>query len=236
MAIYLICTIDGCGKTAEKRGWCGMHYRRWQRHGDPLAGGAPRQRNDGKCLAQGCDSPARSRGYCQKHYARVYRTGQDQVAGTLRGEPMDYLNEVVMAHTGDECLAWPFSRNSYGYGQVWDGEKMERVHRIVCERMHGPPPSPEHHGAHSCGRGHEACVSPHHIRWDTRVGNVADKLEHGTHNRGERNEQHKLTEDEVRHIRRLRGSRTHKEIADMFGVTRSNVSAILRGQSWAWLE
>jgi hypothetical protein len=29
-----ICSVDDCEKTAEKRGWCGMHYRRWQRWGD----------------------------------------------------------------------------------------------------------------------------------------------------------------------------------------------------------
>lgn len=28
------CSIDGCGKRAEKRGWCAMHYRRWRVHGD----------------------------------------------------------------------------------------------------------------------------------------------------------------------------------------------------------
>lgn len=27
------CSIDECEKLATKRGWCGMHYRRWQRHG-----------------------------------------------------------------------------------------------------------------------------------------------------------------------------------------------------------
>lgn len=26
------CSVEGCGKDAEKCGWCGMHYRRWQRH------------------------------------------------------------------------------------------------------------------------------------------------------------------------------------------------------------
>lgn len=32
------CTIDGCDNTKiMARGWCGPHYKRWYRHGDPLA-------------------------------------------------------------------------------------------------------------------------------------------------------------------------------------------------------
>lgn len=30
------CAIDDCGASATARGWCDKHYRRWQRHGDPL--------------------------------------------------------------------------------------------------------------------------------------------------------------------------------------------------------
>lgn len=30
------CSIDDCESPASVRGWCEMHYRRWQRHGDPL--------------------------------------------------------------------------------------------------------------------------------------------------------------------------------------------------------
>lgn len=37
------CTIDECGNTKiMARGMCNMHYLRWYRHGDPLAGGKPR--------------------------------------------------------------------------------------------------------------------------------------------------------------------------------------------------
>jgi len=27
------CSIEGCEKPSEKRGWCSMHYSRWRRHG-----------------------------------------------------------------------------------------------------------------------------------------------------------------------------------------------------------
>ncbi len=33
------CLIKMCGKEVRARGWCHMHYMRWQRHGDPLDAG-----------------------------------------------------------------------------------------------------------------------------------------------------------------------------------------------------
>jgi hypothetical protein len=31
------CSIEGCAKPSKSRGWCGKHYMRWERHGDPLS-------------------------------------------------------------------------------------------------------------------------------------------------------------------------------------------------------
>ncbi len=31
-----ICIIEGCEKPSITRNWCGMHYRRYQRCGDPM--------------------------------------------------------------------------------------------------------------------------------------------------------------------------------------------------------
>lgn len=36
-----VCVIAGCGKPRLAREWCSPHYWRWNRYGDPLAGGTP---------------------------------------------------------------------------------------------------------------------------------------------------------------------------------------------------
>lgn len=33
-----ICTIDGCEKVVNGRGYCDKHYQRWAKYGDPLGG------------------------------------------------------------------------------------------------------------------------------------------------------------------------------------------------------
>ncbi|CAM3778427.1 hypothetical protein [Litorimonas haliclonae] len=32
-----ICKIEGCFKPKRRREWCGAHYERWRKYGDPLA-------------------------------------------------------------------------------------------------------------------------------------------------------------------------------------------------------
>lgn len=143
--------------------------------------------------------------------------------------------EVVIPHAGDGCLIWPFCRPASGYGSITINGVPQPVHRLVCEIVHGPAPTPEHEAAHSCGRGADGCVNPQHLRWATHAENCADMVAHGTSTRGERNPQAKLTEPEVRQILALKGRKTQREIAEMFGTTRTNVGHIHRGVSWSWM-
>lgn len=40
-AAFKACAVAGCNGKSRARGYCVAHYKRWARHGDPLAGGTP---------------------------------------------------------------------------------------------------------------------------------------------------------------------------------------------------
>jgi hypothetical protein len=184
------------------------------------------------CVVEGCGKPVKGVGYCANHYYRFHKYGDPMGGGTSPGDPMKFIQEVVLHHTGDDCLTWPYAKRRDGFGTVKVGKKLLTVSRYVCELVHGEPPTIEHQAAHSCGKGHEACISPVHLRWATRVENESDKLKHGTRYRGERHWQAKLTPDQVKWVRSQRGLKTNKEMADRFGVAPSAISVILSGKSW----
>ena len=85
------CSVSGCPNRTLAKRLCGSHYRRMQRHGDPLARVEPRYPQGPPCRADGCERPSRARGYCSRHYERVRRTGEVGPAGLLRGA--GYLSE-----------------------------------------------------------------------------------------------------------------------------------------------
>lgn len=196
MATSRICSIPDCGKPEDKRGWCSMHYQRWRKHGDPLAG----------------------------------------KARTSWGETERFLRDVVLTYEGDECLIWPYIKGRDGYGKIMRGKQQARVHRLVCEEVNGPPPTPAHVAAHSCGKGHLACVAKRHLSWKTIQENKDDELTHGTRKRGEQHYQAKLTENDVRVILALKGKRQGAVLAKRFGVSISLIGSIQRGKCWAWLD
>lgn len=191
--------------------------------------------NKSLCSIHGCGNPVRTRGLCNAHYQRWQRHGDPLAGRTMDGEPLRWIENVALKYHKDDCLPWPFSKASNGYGLVWVGW-MTSASRAVCERAHGAPPSPDYDAAHSCGKGHLGCVNPKHLSWKTASENQRDMLIHGTHGRGERNSQAKLTEKQVLRIRELAKSLQQFQIAEMFGVSADAVRKIVHRQSWAWLD
>jgi len=230
-----ICSVEGCGKPQHAHGYCSSHATRLHRYGSPLGGGKPRNKRAPLCSVEGCHDKSHSHGLSGKHYMRMKRHGDTSGGGTPWGEPFKYLVNLV-DYQGDDCPPWPYAKTNYGYGVLRHKGRNVGAHRLMCELAHGPAPTDAMDASHSCGNGHLGCVNPKHLRWDTRSGNHADKVEHGTTNRGEAHPSSKLTEDQVREIRSLAGKMTNAKVAEMFGVSAGHVCYIQKRREWTWLE
>lgn len=187
------------------------------------------------CSIEGCADPELARGYCNRHYKRFRRHGDPSAGGTAKGEPEKALAAAMIHGDREMCLIWPFAKNDHGYGVISRNRKMHRVSRIICENAHGKPPTSLHEAAHNCGRGHLGCVNRFHLRWATTKENAADKVGHGTSNRGEKQGLSKLTEMDVKVIRTLAGDMQQQDIAAMFNVSGASVSNIIKRKCWSWL-
>ena len=100
------------------------------------------------------------------------------------------------------------------------------VHRLVALVFIGPPPTALHEVAHRDGDPSNNSVS--NLRWATRAENHADKLLHGTHNRGERHPLSKVSDAQVVAIRS--SSETTKRIAADYGICPGHAWALKNGK------
>lgn len=107
-----------------------------------------------------------------------------------------------------------------------------RVHDLVAEAFIGPRPE----GlfvCHNDGSMDNNIVT--NLRYDTQVGNMADTRRHGTYRCGEKINFARLVADDVIAIRRLKDSKSRKDIAVQFGIHVTTVGDILRGNRWKHL-
>lgn len=151
-------------------------------------------------------------------------------ARTPAGSAMKWI-EANASHDGDVCLCWPFFRLPDGRPHMTRNRKTARPPRVMCEVAHGPPPSPKHQAAHSCGNAHGGCMNPRHLRWATAAENNAEKKVHGTQRVGEMIWCAKYTEDTVRAIR----AASKKELASVrsaLGVSVGAAKSMRRRLTW----
>ena len=192
-----------------------------------------RKKSIRQCSVDGCDNKHLAIGFCAKHWYRFKKYGDPLGGNTFWGEPMQFLNSVI-AYEGDDCIAFPFGKTKgYGKTEVDGGEVY--AHRFVCEKINGPAPSEAHQAAHSCGNGNKACVTPRHLYWATHTENQADRVAHGTHNRGRRQWMCRLDEGKVISIRGRQGLQTSAEVAAEFGISARHVRGIWQRRTWAWM-
>ncbi len=108
-------------------------------------------------------------------------------------------------------------------------EATAQVHRLVAAAFLGPCP-PGNEVRHLNGEPADSRLS--NLCYGTKKENSHDRVTHGTHCRGSRNPIAKLTEQDVRAIKNLKGKVPQAELARRFGTVQSNISMIHTGRSW----
>ena len=134
------------------------------------------------------------------------------------------------------CWNWRRTTNSDGYPMLKVAGKMVYAHRLAYELAVGQVPD-ELHVLHSCDN--PRCINPAHLSPGTRSQNMKECSERGRARipkpikLGEQNGAAKLTDVDVRSIRRLlHKGVTQQAIADRFAVTQRTISDIKLGKKW----
>lgn len=99
MAEKSLCTIGGCCNPVlnKTRGWCSMHYQRWQANGDPLISKYDRQ-STGPCSIVGCDRRRHAKGLCAHHYAAQAFDQSYQNNTGRRHSKHGAINDITIEH------------------------------------------------------------------------------------------------------------------------------------------
>jgi hypothetical protein len=167
------CSIEGCEKAADTRGWCRAHYKRWLRLGDPLAGG-PMEGRKRWCAIEGCDAKHYGHGWCVKHYRRWIEHGDPLYTPPTATER--FWPKVNKDGPIPECWpelgpCWVWTAGlSHSYGSFGVGaRKQVPAHKWAYEQEHGPVPEGLELD-HLC-RNH-ACVNPSHLEAVTHQENL----------------------------------------------------------------
>ena len=133
-----------------------------------------------------------------------------------------------------DCWEWRGTRNNKGYGKFWLNGRTDLAHRVSYRIHNGEIPA----GLmvrHTCDN--PPCVNPAHLLVGTRKDNAQDALERDRYLRGVDNFQAKLTEGQVRDIRRSwDAGETQVSMARRFGVSRAAIQFALSGKSWAHIK
>jgi hypothetical protein len=137
----------------------------------------------------------------------------------------------------DECWEWTGATNTSGYGvTAIPGRKgLFTSHRVAFMLASGLADLPGQQVLHGCDN--PQCCNPAHLHPGTQAENIAERDARGRTAIGERNGNHKLTEQNARDIlvwHAITGNQV--DIARAYRVSPQAVHKIVHGENWSYLQ
>lgn len=130
----------------------------------------------------------------------------------------------------NKCWEWTGNITKKGYGQFVMKGVTFTAHRASWLLFNGGREI-KLHVLHKCDN--RRCINPDHLFLGTNKENVQDRDSKGRQARGEKNHKSKLTETDVKRIRRLVASGTRQsQLAKEYGVNFSTIFHIIQGKTW----
>ncbi len=126
-----------------------------------------------------------------------------------------------------KCWNWNGPKDRDGYGTFFFNGGKERAHRFSYTHYYHTAPQ-DLMVCHHCDN--PSCVNPDHLFLGTAKDNLQDALKKGRFAVGKLNGRAKLTVDQVKEI--LESKESGASLAEKFGVNRSSVNRIRRGEGW----
>jgi hypothetical protein len=210
-----------------------------------------------QCAAPNCERPSTRRGYCNKHYRRLRRNGTTEllrpVAVSAPGEEwrnvVGYEGWYSVSNLG-RLRSDRYGRNTYP-GKVLSPSKTEKgylrtilyrgkhskkckfIHRLIAEAFLGQRPKGQEVNHIDANKSNNRLGN---LEYVTKVENQQHAIalglvDYGTFS-GEKHYLAKLTESDVREIRKLRGKVSQKKLAERYGVAQTGICKIQLGYTW----
>lgn len=125
------------------------------------------------------------------------------------------------------CISHKASNHGYPQGSYKLGRRS--IAKVMYERKFGEVQK----GLlmrHKCDN--PMCINPDHLETGTTSDNMFDRDVRGRTAKAEDAGQAKLTWEQIRSIRAMKGKASQRKIAKMFDISQPNVHAIFVGKSW----